>query len=70
MAKKLSDFEQGIFYAAGFLVEDDQPGYATDILAAAGLLESNVSVLDETEQRAMKKLMLGNSKVNFTGFTV
>jgi hypothetical protein len=70
MAKNLSDFEHGIFFAAGILVEDDQPGYAVDILAAAGLLESNVSMLDETEQRAMKKLMLSSSKAKFTDFTI
>ncbi len=70
MAKKLSDFEQGIFYSAGLLVEFDQPVFAADVLAAAGLLESNVSELDETEQLAMKKLMLDTSRAKFTGFTV
>lgn len=40
MAKKLSDFEQGTLYSAGLLVDFDQPVFAADVLAAAGLLES------------------------------
>lgn len=74
MAKvtKLNDFQQGVFYAAGLLVEwMDQPTYAADILKEAGLLESDVSELDETEQLAMKKLMQQEPRrAKFTGFTV
>lgn len=73
MAKqdKLNDFQQGIFYAAVLLVEFmDQPTYAADILQEAGLLDADVSELDETEQLAMKKLMLDTSRAKFTGFTV
>lgn len=74
MAKvtKLNDFQQGVFYAAGLLVEWlDQPTYAVDILKEAGLLESDVSELDETEQFAMKKLMQQEPRrAKFTGFTV
>lgn len=68
----LNDFQQGIFYAAGILTEFlDQPTYAADVLQEAGLLESDVSELDETEQLAMKKLMEHEPRrAKFTGFTV
>lgn len=74
MAKvtNLNDFQQGVFYAAGLLVEWlDNPVAAADILKEAGLLEADVAELDETEQLAMKKLMEQEpSRAKFTGFTV
>lgn len=70
--KRLTQFDQGIFYAAALLVTFiDQPGYAADILEQGGFLDADVSSLDETEQLAMKSLMEQEPRrAKFTGFTV
>ncbi len=66
MTKKLSDFEHGIFYAAGVLIEDDQPSFATDILAAAGLLESKESGDGENSVNTWWECSIcGHTKDNF-----
>jgi hypothetical protein len=72
MVKIMNDFDKGVFYVAGLLVTFmDSPGYAVDVLEQAGLLNADISSLDETEQRAMKTLMKdGNKRVNLTGLTI
>lgn len=68
----MSEFDKGVFYVAGLLVSFmDNPVYAADVLEQAGLLNADISSLDETEQRAMKTLMKdGNKRINLTGFTI
>ena len=68
----MNEFNQGIFYAAALLVTFvDQPTCAADILEQAGLLESDIRDLDDTEQRAMRALMTQEpNRVKLTGFTI
>ena len=66
----MTEFQEGVFYAAGLLVTlVDEPTSAADILGEAGLLEADISTLDETEQEAMKTLMKQESRAKFMGFT-
>lgn len=67
-SKVITDFEHGVFYAAGLLVTFiDEPVIAADIISEAGLSHRDISLLDEYERDAMKILMRQDKRINFTG---
>lgn len=64
----MNDFDQGVFYAAAIMVDFiDQPTMAADVLAEAGLLDSDISNLDDTEKNAMIKLSKYDDRCQFKG---
>ena len=64
----MDSFHEGIIYSASLLVEFiDQPTYAADILEQAGLLDHDVSNMDECERYAMGKLMVTEHRVKMIG---
>lgn len=55
MTKKLTEFEQGVFYAAAIVqITADQPGIAADIVKSAGLQNHDCSELDEMDKDALR----------------
>ncbi|MBV7300233.1 hypothetical protein [Enterovibrio paralichthyis] len=64
----MTEFDMGVFYAAALLVtQAGSPTYAADVLDEAGLLEADISELDDTEKEAMVKLQEQDSRCKFTG---
>ncbi|WP_395009543.1 hypothetical protein [Undibacterium sp.] len=55
MSNKLTEFEQGVFYAAAIVqITADQPGIAADIVKSAGLHNHDCSELDEMDKEALR----------------
>lgn len=65
----MTKFEEGIFYSAAVIIElHGQMTVALDLLGEAGLLDSDISGLDEYEKKALKKLKEQEPECCLTGF--
>ncbi|GHG07822.1 hypothetical protein [Thalassotalea marina] len=53
----LTDFKHGVFYAAAIVVEvHNDPTIAATIIQNAGFAEHDVSELDESDKKQLRKL--------------
>jgi hypothetical protein len=54
---KISEFDQGVLYAAGILAcYVGEPTYAADLLKEAGLTDADVSEMDEFDKGNLRSL--------------
>lgn len=56
-AKPLTEWQKGVFYAAAVIIDQaDEPGYAGDIIRAAGLEGADCSTLDDYEKDKLREV--------------
>jgi len=63
----MTEFEQGILYAAGLIVAlHNEPVIAASVILEAGLGNTDISGLDDYDKRNLEKLKNGKG-INFRG---